>query len=208
MKQRGKFIVLEGVDGSGITTQTERLKHWLEAHTGDKVLMTKEPSEGPVGFLIRQALTKRVVGLSQETLALLFAADRLDHIKHKILPALEEGNHVVCDRYLMSSLAYQGLELDIEWIKEVNACAIPVDLTIFIKVDPSTTMNRIKTKRFQVDLFEQEATLRTVLSNYELIISQGKQSGYNIVQIDGEQSLDQVTYTIQTEVKKYLGIEY
>lgn len=117
----GRFIVLEGLDGAGTTTQTERLASLLRSE-GHDVVTTREPSDGPVGTMLRQALTGRLGlpqgrgPLAQETLALLFAADRTDHLHARILPALEQGKVVLCDRYVLSSLAYQGASLPMAWV--------------------------------------------------------------------------------------------
>lgn len=198
---KGKFIVLEGVDGSGLSTQAGRLHAWLEQETDSKVLLTKEPSAGPVGVLIRQALSGRVQGLGAETLALLFAADRVDHLTHSIIPALEEGHHVICDRYLLSSLAYQGRSLPLAWLQQINAEAIVPDLTIFIRVDPEITLKRIADKRFQVDLFERENILQEVLKNYGYLVQELQGKGQNILQIDGNRSLEIVTSEVLSKVQ-------
>src|SRR4051794_39709628 len=113
MSPAGRFIVIEGLDGAGTTTQTERLATRLREE-GHRVLTTREPSDGPVGMLLRQALTGRLTlpgahaPLADETLALLFAADRTDHLASRVEPALGRGEVVLCDRYVLSSLAYQG----------------------------------------------------------------------------------------------------
>src|SRR5690242_1367991 len=107
------FIVLEGIDGSGTTTQAARLAQTLQAR-GARVHATREPSTGPVGRLLRQALTgtlvadERPVQLDFCTLALLFAADRMDHVRREIEPALARGEVVISDRYDLSSLIYQS----------------------------------------------------------------------------------------------------
>src|SRR5579864_7294663 len=110
--KRGLFIVLEGLDGAGTTTQLVRLAERLR-RAGERVVATAEPTDGPIGALIRQALRRRLVhrdgrALTDESLALLFAADRVDHVAGEIEPALARGQHVLCDRYVLSSLAYQG----------------------------------------------------------------------------------------------------
>lgn len=203
-QEKGKFIVFEGVDGSGLSTQAGRLHAWLEQTTGHKVLLTKEPSEGPVGVLLRQALNKRIQGLEADTMALLFAADRLDHLNHSILPALAQGYHVICDRYLLSSLAYQGRNFPLTWLKQINAEAIAPDLTIFIRVDPVVTLQRIAAKRFQVDLFEQENILREVLSNYNLLINELGREEQMIIEINGNHALDEVSREILSSVQSLI----
>ncbi|MGZ6028562.1 MAG: dTMP kinase [Myxococcaceae bacterium] len=134
---RGRVIVLEGIDGSGTTTQTARLVASLRA-AGHVVLGTREPSEGPMGLLLRQALTRRLVGISDRVLALLFAADRLDHLASLVEPALAEGKVVVSDRYVLSSLAYQGMRLPLAWVEALNAAARPADLTLYLDVENVT----------------------------------------------------------------------
>ena len=146
MSAPGRFIVLEGVDGCGSTTQTKRLVEAL-ATRGYDARSTCEPSDGPVGALIRQALEKRLRDARGEarrfdwaTLALLFAADRLDHVEATIAPALAAGAIVISDRYTLSSLVYQsvtapsGSEEPLAWIHELNRAARAPDLTIVLDV--------------------------------------------------------------------------
>lgn len=200
---RGRFIVIEGVDGSGISTQVARLHAWLEERTGCKVLATKEPSEGPAGLVLRQALNKRLQGFSQEVLALLFAADRLDHVNHQIRPALDQGSHVICDRYLWSSLAYQGESAGGEWVEAINAKALKPDLTLFVRVEPEITMARIRNNRFQVDLFEQEAFLKRVLARFEHLVEKAQAEGETVAVIDGSMPIESVATAIQDRVQAF-----
>lgn len=204
-KKKGLFIVLEGVDGSGISTQAARLHRWLEERYKSKVLLTKEPSDGPIGMSVRQVLTGRIKDVAPDTLALLFAADRLDHVQQQILPALNQGHHVICDRYLLSSLAYQGLDLNQEWVAEINSHALKPDVTIFIRVSPSTTLKRIRGNRFHIDLFEQENTLQRVLANYDLLLAKERAQGESVIEIDGEHPIDWVTQDIQAHLNAYLS---
>jgi dTMP kinase len=137
-KRRGLFVVLDGIDGSGTTTQGDLLTDFIRA-AHEQVIFTNEPSNGPAGSMIRLAITKRIVGaatfndealkedlppsLDDRMFALLFAADRMDHLTTQIIPALRSGRHVVCDRYVLSSLAYQGLTVGPDWLMEVNRFA-------------------------------------------------------------------------------------
>ena len=103
------------------------------------MLTTREPSDGPVGVLIRQSLTGRVLPggagpLAPETLALLYAADRTDHLHARVRPALEAGQVVLSDRSVLSSLAYQGASLPMKWVESINAHALPAGLTLFVHV--------------------------------------------------------------------------
>jgi dTMP kinase len=143
---RGPFIVLEGIDGSGTTTQLHALRDHFQ-RTGRRAFFTHEPSLGPAGMLARLALQKRLVGAAFElhdpadtarpaspdfdpvALALLFAADRADHVATQLRPNLDAGRVVVCDRYLLSTLAYQGQTCDVEWLLEINRPAVRPDLT-------------------------------------------------------------------------------
>lgn len=205
-ERKGKLIVLEGIDGSGLSTQAARLHDWLTKRVENKVMLTKEPSEGPIGTLIRQALSGRLTGLSQETLALLFAADRIDHVQNKIVPALIAGYDVICDRYLLSSLSYQSLTLNSSWIEEINARAIQPDITVFIEVNPETSLTRIHTNRFQVDLFEKRSTLNQVMANYKEFIRQKKGKGETVLEINGELSINEVTNKILTGLENLLDL--
>ena len=100
MTQRGNFIVLEGIDGSGTTTQAKRLKLHLETK-GHRVHLTRQPSDGPIGKMIRGLLEKKEgVEMNWEMLALLFAADRLRHWQEEVLPLLQQGVFVISDRYV------------------------------------------------------------------------------------------------------------
>lgn len=203
-KKKGKFIVLEGIDGSGISTQTQKLKALLETRYGIKAILTKEPSDGPVGAIIRQVLSGRTMEVNDRTLALLFAADRLDHNQNKIIPVLEQGDYVICDRYLWSSYAYQGMSLDPSWIKEMNKYAHKPDLTIFIKVKPETSLNRITGSRFKTELFETTEILQQVLANYIKIFNEWKDLGEQVIVIDGEQEQDKVGNQIEEIIKQYI----
>ena len=162
---RGRFIVLEGIDGSGTTTQAARLVASLRA-AGQVVVGTREPSEGPMGLLLRQALTRRLVGISDRVLALLFAADRLDHLASLVEPALAEGKVVVSDRYVLSSLAYQGMRLPLAWVEALNAAARPADLTLYLDVDVRTASRRRHVRGGPVELFDADPVQRSVARAY------------------------------------------
>jgi dTMP kinase len=207
--RRGRFIVLEGLDGAGTTTQTERLAAALRAE-GHAVLTTREPSDGPVGTLIRQALTGRLVlpggagPLAPETLALLFAADRTDHLRAKVLPALEAGKVVLSDRYVLSSLAYQGASLPMAWVDAINAHAIPADLTLFVGVAPEVAARRRAVRGEAAELFEADEAQRRIARQYLAAIRR-RGERERVVRIDGSQSVEAVTAAALAEVRKLLG---
>src|SRR5674476_252166 len=142
MGKKGIFIVIEGLDGSGKTTQAKFLAKKLEKT--HKVLLTAEPSLGKIGTFIREDCLYEDKRLPTEAEALLFAADRIEHMKNEISPALDEGKLVICDRYVYSSLAYQGSAgLSGDWIKTINARALEPDFAIFIDVSPERVLGRL-----------------------------------------------------------------
>ncbi|RKG69919.1 dTMP kinase [Corallococcus sp. CA054B] len=205
----GRFIVLEGLDGAGTTTQTERLASALRAD-GLSVVTTREPSDGPVGTMLRQALTGRLGlpqgrgPLAQETLALLFAADRTDHLHARVLPALEQGKVVLCDRYVLSSLAYQGASLPMAWVDTVNAHAVSPDLTLFVGVDPKVAAKRRAVRGGPAELFEADEAQRRIAKQYlKAITLRAKRE--RIVHIDGELSVEAVTEACLKEVRRVLA---
>lgn len=199
---KGKFIVLEGIDGSGISTQCQELKRIIEGEFAYKAILAKEPSTGPIGVTIRQVLSRRISGIEDNSLALLFAADRVDHNLNTIIPALQQGKHVICDRYLWSSLAYQGRKEDIDWLEQINKYAYKPDLTIFIRVRPETSLKRITASRLGTEIFEELDILQQVYDNYINIFKKWQDLGEQVIEIDGEQTSEAVT----AEIKKELGI--
>ncbi len=130
-----KLIVIEGIDGAGTTTQCQRLAAHFDLH------MTREPSDGPVGKLIRQILRHEVPAVDERAVALLFAADRIDHVEAEIEPALRTRS-VISDRYVMSSIVYQSLGVDRAFVAEINRFARKPDLTILVDVAPAVAAAR------------------------------------------------------------------
>lgn len=209
-KGRGRFIVLEGIDGSGTTTQKARLSDWLTG-AGELVHGTHEPSDGPIGALIRQILRGRLVAAPPQkkaepvdpaAVALLFAADRLDHLQNEVVPLLDQGWHVISDRYVVSSLAYQSLETDLRFVRQINEKAIAPDLTIFLKVRPEVAMARIEATRLGRDSFEKLAIQKKVAAAYEEVFAQYRAG--RVVTIDGEQSLSTVTQAVRNAVEELI----
>ncbi|WNG26399.1 dTMP kinase [Cystobacter fuscus] len=210
-RRRGLLIVLEGLDGAGTTTQVERLAAALKAE-GHSVLTTREPSDGPVGVLIRQALTGRVVlpggagPLAPETLALLYAADRTDHLRARVLPALEAGQVVLSDRSVLSSLAYQGASLPMEWVEAINSHAIPADLTLFVQVSIEVAARRRAARGGPEELFDAEEKQRRISQQYEAAIAL-RGAREHVVRIDGDASVEAVTAACLTRVRELFARE-
>ncbi len=173
----GRFIVLEGIDGAGTTTQTARLAARLR-ETGAPVRTTREPSDGPVGATIRQILAGRIVGAGGRapgwaTMALLFAADRMDHVESEIEPFLAAGGTVISDRYDASSLAYQsvssgkGGQSTVEWIRSLNRNARRPDLTVVLDVSSEVAANRRESRGDAAQLYEQNELQRALCAFYK-----------------------------------------
>lgn len=202
MSAAGRFIVLEGIDGSGTTTQAARLAASLRA-SGHAVVSTREPSDGPIGVVLRQALTRRLVGLSDRTLALLFAADRLDHLASVVEPALADGKVVVSDRYVLSSLAYQGMRLPLRWVEALNAAARPADLTLYLEVDPRTAARRREGRGGTEELFDADEVQRAVARAYGRVVRKHTRA-QRVVRVDGRGAPDEVAREILSRVRAVL----
>jgi dTMP kinase len=211
--EKGKFIVFEGLDGSGQTTQANLLTNWIRKKRSQYAYYTKEPSDGPIGLMLRLFLSKRLYcaphngnGIprrpDETTMALCFAADRADHIHNEIYPKLEDGVHVIADRYYHSSLAYQSVDAELAWIREINRNIIRPDLTFFLDVPPAICMKRMQS-RWHVDLYEDLDNLEKVRKNFLLTIENSKAEGERIEVIAGHQSPKDVHRDIVQAVKDY-----
>lgn len=198
-----KLIVLEGLDGAGTTTQARRLADALAAH-GRTAHVTREPSDGPVGRLIREMLTggHAIPGqsISQATFGLLFAADRLDHVQREVEPALAAGHVVISDRWYHSSLAYQGTGAERDWIRVLNGRARKPDLTVFLRVRAAVAAERRVAAGRAQELFEDLPMQEKVAAGYEEVLAELAAAGEAITILDGEQSLDSVTEAIVAAV--------
>lgn len=179
MRMGGRFVVIEGLDGSGGTTQARLLGQALP-----DALLTCEPTDGPVGRLIREVLAGRQA-IADGVLPYLFAADRADHLARTVLPALEAGRLVVSDRYLHSSLAYQSLAVPLEQVERLNAAFPAPDLTVFLDLDPEACMVRIAARSPHRDRFETLEQLRAVGAAYELVLERRTALGESILRLDG-----------------------
>jgi dTMP kinase len=195
----GRFVVFEGLDGSGKTTQMARIQKRL-TRMGIDAVATCEPTEGPVGILIRQMLAGRIV-TDPRTLAALFAADRTDHLVTPdtgVKALMEKGRTVLCDRYYFSSYAYHAKDMDLEWVitlNAVNAQILKPDLTLFIDVAPNTCLERIRAGRTHLDLFEKIDILTRVRDNYFAAFERLKDQE-TVKVVDGNASEDEVEQAI------------
>lgn len=211
----GLFIALEGVDGAGTTTHTALLTQALRTR-GLPIHSTREPSDGPIGVLIRQFLSGRCVipGVSGarppswNTMALLFAADRLDHIEAEIGPNLMDGVTVITDRYYYSSIAYQSLSAGegdsvIDWVRELNQHARRPDLTLVLDLSPETAAKRRGQRNQTRELYESPGLQLELADFYRKIDAYFPDD--NIVHIDAEGSIEEVQDAVMLEVKKLRG---
>jgi dTMP kinase len=204
--QTGRFIVLEGIDGAGTTTHVARFADRLRS-LRVPVRATREPSDGPIGTLVRQILTGRVVvpgGLAPEwtTMALLFAADRMDHVESEVDPFLEQGGVVVSDRYDASSLAYQsvmsgGKAKDaVEWIRSLNRYARRPDLTIVLDVPFEVAAERRLARGEAAQIYEQNEVQRALAVFYKELA--GHMPNDRVAIVDASGSVDDVHARVWT----------
>jgi len=196
MKGTGIFICIEGLDGCGKTTQARLLVRRL-IKMGYDAVYTAEPSRGKIGNFIRKYCLHGGKRMSVVVEALLFAADRFEHVKDVILPALDEGSIVVSDRYVYSSMAYQGAAgLDLKWIEMINEHAIRPNLAIFIDVEPYTVIKRLKSKKSVMENLETQLKVRDV---YMKFVGKGA-----LIRINGNKSKKEVADAILKAVMKLL----
>jgi len=177
LTKRGNFVVLEGIDGAGTTTQTTRLADALRARRV-AVRSTREHSDGPVGTMIRQILAGRIVSPigrapGWSTMALLFASDRMDHVESEIEPFLATGGTIISDRYDASSLAYQSVVSGkhgseaVDWIRSLNRHAMRPDLTIVIDVPADVAARRRAARGEAAQLYEQNEVQQALALFYK-----------------------------------------
>lgn len=169
MKTSGRFIVLEGPDGSGTTTHAKILAESLRAK-GEDVLLTAEPTDSEIGKFIREQLSKKTIA-SPSALQLLFCADRAWHIEKVIKPALEAGKTVISDRYVISTLVYgEALGLDPDWLLQVNTPFLEPDILI-VALPPFHICKERVLKREQLEVFENVQFMHKIWDLYDRVIS-------------------------------------
>ena len=200
------FFVIEGLDGSGGTTQSRLLQEWLEA-SGYPSTLTQEPSNGPIGQFIRQALSYSGTASSvgDNVFPYLFAADRRDHLDREILPTLEKGRHVVSDRYYHSSLAYQALSVGLPLVAELNAPFRAPDITFFLYLSPEVSFERVQLRGQPVERFETLDRLRSVSDAYQTVLAHCRSRGERIITIDATRSIEEIHQAIVTHIQEFMS---
>jgi len=193
------FIVFEGLDGAGTTTQMKLLAEACD-RSDKNCRATFEPTDRPIGRLVRSVLQKQIV-TTPLALAMLYAADREDHLHnpvHGIIKDLEEGKLVICDRYLYSSLAYQSVECDFNKIASLNEFPSP-QYIFYIDTPVEECLRRITTRGNDTELFEKKEFLQAVKDNYERIF-QSLDENVTLVRIDGLSSIEDIAHQIKNHL--------
>jgi dTMP kinase len=201
--KKNLFIAFEGIDGSGKSTQVKLLKEKLE-QAGLKVYTTCEPTDSPIGKMIRDIFSHKMEA-DHRVIAGLFVADRLDHLLNKtngILKKLEEGYTVITDRYYLSSYAYQSTHMNLDWVIGANSLSADLrrpDLNIYIDISAEVSIERINKGRTTIELYETLENLQNVRKKYFEVMEKLK-AEEKIVKINGEKSPEAIADEIWREL--------
>ena len=203
--KNGLFISIEGPDGSGKSTQIEVLRKYFEKQ-GIDVLLTREPGGTPISEKIREIiLDKNIMEMDDMTEALLYAASRAQHVAEVIKPALAAGKIVICDRFIDSSIAYQGYGRELgDCVRVINEYAVRgciPDMTFLMKMDPKVGKERISES--EQDRLEQEKLdfHRRVFDGY----IEMEERFDRIIGIDAERSIDEISADIISHIERIIG---
>ncbi len=208
MKRKGKFIVFEGIDGCGKSTQIKRLAAYLQEERGVPCVVTCEPTHSALGTLLRSYLTGEA-DADERAIAALFAADRLDHIFNRedgIEKTLNEGVSVLCDRYYFSSFAYNGGFVPLEWVISLNEIArkeMKPDMTVYIELSPAACAERLK-KRAATERYESLDRQIAIHNRYRELFDRFGESE-NIVTVTSEKEKDATQAKIRAAVDGLFG---
>ena len=201
---QGRFIVFEGIDGAGKSTQISMLKDRLQKN-GRKVFVTAEPTQSVTGGILRDALSGNYSRSASE-LAAMFLADRIFHNVNEncgIKQALEKGYDVICDRYYYSSLAYQGMDSDLNWVMKMNIDCPDIlkpDICIFLDLDAETSKRRIDDNRATVEIFENADMLERIRNKFFEVFN--KLENENIHIVNAADSIDTIADKIYSIVER------
>ncbi|MCX3265105.1 dTMP kinase [Pedobacter agri] len=202
--KKNLFIAFEGIDGSGKSTQVKLLKEKL-SKDGHKIYSTFEPTDSPIGSLIRNIFNRRIE-TDERAIASLFVADRLDHLLNKtngIVKKMQEGYTVITDRYYFSSYAYHSATISLDWLIEANSLSANIlkpDLNIYIDIDPEISIERLNSERSNIEIYENIENLKIVSKKYkEAFVRLGAVE--NVFLIDGNNSINDLSNKIFDKVQ-------
>ena len=210
MAARGRFIVFEGIDGSGKSTQITLLKERLEA-LGVPVYLTREPTDGPYGAMLHTIMTGRL-DACPETIAAMYVADRMDHIKNSrngLLKKVEDGITVISDRYYFSSYAYQGAHMSMDWTIMANsicADALRPDLNLFLDLTPEVSFARISQNRTDFEIYEKLDNLKATRDKYFEAFDKLKEEE-RVAVIDADCTVAELSDRIWAQIAPMYGAE-
>jgi len=205
---KGIFIAFEGIDGSGKSTQVKLLTNKLKEN-GHKVYSTFEPTDSPIGSIIRNVFNHRIIA-DNRTIAGLFVADRLDHLLNEtngILKKIEDGYIVITDRYYFSSYAYHGVHMPMDWVINSNSMSsdlLKPTINIYVDICPDESMSRITKDRSLIELYENKEYLKEVREKYFEAFEKLKEQE-NISIIDGNRKPEIISDEIWSQVKSLLS---
>ena len=206
--KQGRFIVFEGLDGSGKSTQIRLLEQRLTAE-GRRVHCTAEPTNSALGGMIRDSLSGNYPRRVEE-LAALFLADRIAHNvdpRRGFVRLLEAGEDVIGDRYYHSSFAYQGSETDLDWVMDMHLRCPAIrrpDLTVFLDMEPAAAVARISRGRDNLEIYENERKLAETREKYYRVIALLRARGERIEIVDADRDAETVAeeiYRLVTEAR-------
>lgn len=197
----GKFIVIEGIDNAGKSSQSILLADHLRSK-GLKVLLTREPTNGILGGISKAALNKEL-NISDKSLQLLFCADRAHHLDREIEPAMNKGFNVICDRYFFSTLAYGfASNINYKWLRSVNISFRKPDLGIYLDLDPKISLSRSAKQIDSLQLFDSVQKLSKVRQAYLSIAKE-----FHLKKVDAEGSVEDINQRINKIVDKFFNIK-
>lgn len=186
------FIAVEGIDGSGKSTTIREIKRYIESK-GEAVYLTAEPTTLATGKIVRNFLseTNSDTPLIHEMLALAFAADRINHLREEIWPALRKKQTVITDRYFFSSVAYQSLNVSYEWVKGINRFATLPDVLVFIDVSVDKAVERLTKFRTSTEIYEKRELLQQIDRNYREVIKEFEDN-LKVIYLNGNLDIDKI----------------
>lgn len=197
----GKFIVFEGIDKSGKETQAKMLYDHLHAK-GIPVIYTEEPTDkNVIGRTIKKWLVGQATITSGEAITLMYTADRYEHLKKTILPALNAGKNVICDRYFYSTIAYESaiFKVDKEWIRSLHKDVRKPDAVIFIDIDPEVSLKRERSS--PNDRLEKVGLLKKVRESYKEMVNEER-----FFVVNGDREKEEVFNDVKLVISRIFGV--